>query len=158
MLPTHFTITDSSTIQLPSTAMDSSLESVPGQGPSPFTLNDFTFFDELNHSLRILNPTDDIQAQLDQLISRNVPSGSAFVWPSTPDVNNIQVPGIPDDSQLFRIPAANEVAIKGVHPAPLPGRSFEKKLDESAWKRFANQIQLVEAVQHLMISLTVGNA
>ena len=93
MLPTHFTTTDHLTIQLPSAAMDQSPESVSGSGPSPFASNDFTFFNELNHILGILNPTDDMQTQLDQLMSSVAPSSAAPTWHSTPNVNKINVRG-----------------------------------------------------------------
>ena len=150
MLPTPaFTVPDPS--QLP-TSVDESPDSLPG--PSPFTWNDFTFFDELNHSLGSLNPTDDMQSQIDQLMSNMLPSGSATCWPSTPNVSGLHDGPVnnessaPHDSSapLFRIPAANEVPIKGVHSAPPPTRNIEKKLDESSWKSLVSQIHTAEAV------------
>jgi hypothetical protein len=141
-LPTPFTD--------PNTQLHTSIEESPDSlpGPSPFTWNDFTFFDELNHSLGILNPTDDMQSQLDQLMSSVIPSGSATQWPSTPNMSNVDtIPSITDTSApLFRIPTANEVPIKGVHSAPPPTKNIEKKLDETAWKKLNAQIHISEHV------------
>jgi len=138
MLPTPFTTNDLN--QLP---MDQSPESLPG--PSPFNWNDFTFFDELNHSLGILNPTDDMQTQLDQLMSSVVPSGAASGVPSSPALD---VHGVPDSSApLFRIPASTEVPVKGVHAAPPPTRNIQKKLDEVGWKRLAEQVEAAQNVK-----------
>ena len=141
-LPTPFTDPNSQ-IQ---TSIDQSPDSLPG--PSPFTWNDFTFFDELNHSLGILNPTDDMQSQLDQLISSVLPSGSATQWPSTPNMSNTDiVPELLESAApLFRIPTSNEVPIKGVHSAPPPTMRIEKKLDETAWKKLAAQVHISEHV------------
>ena len=147
MLPTPFT-GDHSQLH---TSIDQSPDSLPG--PSPFTWNDFTFFDELNHSLGILNPTDDMQSQIDQLMNSMIPSGTATAsaWPSSPNPSaptgttttcTMDVASDP----LFRIPTANEVPIKGVHSAPPPTRNIEKKLDETAWKNLVEQIQLAENV------------
>lgn len=135
------------------TGMDQSPESFTGA--SPFIWNDFTFFDKLNHSLGILNPTDDIQNQLDQLISNVVPSGIeiATAWPSSPSPNNnhnlSEAPNAASrtSAALFRIPASNEVHIKEVHSAPPMSRNIEKKLDEAAWKGLVHQAELSEAVR-----------
>lgn len=152
MLPTPFTSNDLN--QLP---MDQSPESLPG--PSPFNWNDFTFFDELNHSLGILNPTDDMQTQLDQLMSSVVPSGAATGITSSPAPD---APVVSDTSDpLFRIPASTEVPVKGVHAAPPPSRNIQKKLDEVGWKRLAEQVKAAENVnspvkQYLTIDFGVG--
>jgi len=141
MLPTPFTTND-----LNQLAIDQSPESLPG--PSPFNWNDFTFFDELNHSLGILNPTDDMQTQLDQLMSSVVPSGAATGVPSSPAPD---FPGVSDSSApLFRIPASTEVPVKGVHAAPPPTRNIQKKLDEVGWKRLAEQVEAAQNVDPLL--------
>jgi hypothetical protein len=125
--------------------IDQSPDYLPG--PSPFTWNDFTFFDELNHSLGILNPTDDLQSQIDQLMTSVLPSGSATAWPSTPNVSNLPDPAITDSSSsLFRIPKATEVPIKGVHSAPPPTRNIDKKLDEATWKARIDDLKIPHAV------------
>jgi hypothetical protein len=124
---------------------DDSPESLPM--PSPFTWNDFTFFDELNISLGVLNPTDDMQSQIDRLMSNMLTSGAptSTAWPSAPDVNNL--PDIPETSAtLFRIPTSNEVPIKGVHSAPPPTRHLDQKFDEAAWKQISAQIKEAEKV------------
>jgi len=112
-------------------------DSLPG--PSPFPYHDFTFFDELNYSLGILNPTDDFQSQIDQLMNSVVPSGAATgAYPSTPK---------PDvDASLFRIPASNEVPIKGNHSAPPPTKVTVRKLNEEAWEHLQRQVKSAEAV------------
>jgi len=144
MLPTPFTTND-----LNQLAIDQSPESLPG--PSPFNWNDFTFFDELNHSLGILNPTDDMQTQLDQLMSSVVPSGAATGVPSSPAPD---FPGVSDSSApLFRIPASTEVPVKGVHAAPPPTRNIQKKLDEVGWKRLAEQVEAAQNVDPLLKQL-----
>jgi len=153
MLPTPFTA-DHSQLH---TSIDQSPDSLPG--PSPFNWNDFTFFDELNHSLGILNPTDDMQSQIDQLMNSMVPSGTvtASAWPSSPNPNASNTTGTVNvthtqcavdmaNDPLFRIPTANEVPIKGVHSAPPPTPNIEQKLDETAWKRLVEQIQIAENV------------
>jgi hypothetical protein len=143
MLPTPFTTADRT--RLPS-MNDESPDSLPM--PSPFTWNDFTFFDELNNSLGVLNPTDDMQSQIDQLMSSMLPSGSATAWPSTPNLHSLpDPPGLHEHSApLFRIPTANEIPIKGVHSAPPPTRSIEKKMDETAWKQLIAQLKETEKV------------
>jgi hypothetical protein len=146
MLPTPFT---NDQTRLPSMD-DESPNSLPM--PSPFTWNDFTFFDELNNSLGVLNPTDDMQSQIDQLMSNMIPSGSATAWPSTPNVNNIQEPQ-EALTPLFRIPTFAEVPIKGVHSGPPPTRSIEKKMDETAWKQMS--LQLREAEKVIVVCLLI---
>jgi hypothetical protein len=145
MLPTPFT---NDQTRLPSMD-DESPNSLPM--PSPFTWNDFTYFDELNNSLGVLNPTDDMQSQIDQLMSNMLPSGSATAWPSTPNVNNMSEPQ-EALTPLFRIPTSAEVPIKGVHSAPPPTRSI-KKMDETAWKQMA--LQLREAEKVIIVCLLI---
>jgi hypothetical protein len=120
-------------------SMEESPESLPGA--SPFCWKDFTFFDELNHSLGILNPTDDIQAQLNQLMDTVVPSGTATTWPSTP-TEPPDTPVVPEPpSCLFRIPKSHEVLIKGIHSAPPPIRNVATKLNEPSWQKFADHLK-----------------
>lgn len=173
MLPTPFTTDPHSQLHTSidhsslHTSIDQSPDSLPG--PSPFTWNDFTFFDELNHSLGILNPTDDMQSQIDLLMNSMVHSGPATgTWPSSPNpiasIGPVTLPtnasglaittaettasGCPlaAEDPLFRIPTANEVPIKGVHSAPPPTRNLDKKLDETAWKGLVEQILTYEKV------------
>ena len=57
------------------------------------------------------------------------------------------------EDPLFRIPTANEIPIKGVHSAPPPTRSLEKKLDDTAWKGFVEQILTYEKVKATVLSI-----
>jgi len=173
MLPTSFTTDPHSQLHTSidhsslHTSIDQSPDSLPG--PSPFTWNDFTFFDELNHSLGILNPTDDMQSQIDLLMASMVHSEPVTgTWLSSPNPissngpvtlptntsalanttaeNNVTGCPLLTEDPLFRIPTANEVPIKGVHSAPPPTRNLEKKLDETAWKSLVEQIHTYEKV------------
>jgi hypothetical protein len=143
MLPTSFTSLGD--VQFPASIVESP-DSLPG--PSPFNWNDFTYYDELNHSLGILNPTDDMQDQINQLLESVVPSGAVSAAPGSP--NEMAPAGfpVPDESaQLFRIPKSTEVFIKGVHSAPPPAKQIEKKLDETAWAKFDEQVKQAAKVQ-----------
>lgn len=152
MLPTPFTTIDRP--QLP-TEIDQSPDSLNYQ-PSPFTWNNLTFFNELDHLLGILNPTDDIQAQLDQLISSIAPSGAIIAWSSDANVSNLpNVPGVSDPS--FRIPASNEVLHNALCSAPPPNNNINKNLDETAWKILVNQVQIAKAVSSISMRLILGN-
>lgn len=151
MLPTPFITVDHN--QLPA-AMDQSPESL--NLGTPFTYDDFTFFDELDNILGILNPTRDLQAQLDQLITSVVPSGVPTPWTSTANTNYLpDVRRLADPS--FRMPASNEVPIKGVYSASPPNRNIDKKLDETAWKALLNKVQIAETVSSISTRLTLGN-
>jgi hypothetical protein len=84
-----------------------------------------------------------MQAQLDLLMSSVVPSGAATAQPSSP----VDSAAVADPtSTLFRIPAAHEVPIKGVHSAPPPTRNIGDKLDEISWARFLAQVEAAKPV------------
>jgi hypothetical protein len=152
ILPTPFTAIDRP--QLP-TETDQPPGSLDYQ-PLPFTWNNLTFFTELDHILGILNPTDDIQAQLDQLISSIAPSGTMIPWSSDPNVSDLpDVPGVSDPS--FRIPASDEVLDNALCSASPPNNNINKNLDETTWKILDNQVQIAKTVSSTSIKLILGN-
>lgn len=154
MLPTSFTALGDNHFTI---GIIDSPESLPG--PSPFNWNDFTYFDELNHSLGILNPTDDMQDQINLLLESVVPSSAVTANAPSPNATNISLdPVMPETSApLFRIPTSTEIPIKGVHSAPPPAKNIEKKLDESAWEKMTEQVKAAGTVYPLLHWLTLGN-
>jgi len=88
-----------------------------------------------------------MQDQINLLLESVVPSGTVSAVPGSPNVVAPEPPAVPDESaQLFRIPNSTEIPIKGVHSVPPPAKNIEKKLDETAWQKFAAQVKQAENV------------
>ena len=96
-----------------------------------------------------------MQDQINLLLENVVPSGAVSAVPGSPNGVVPDPPPVPDEvSQLFRIPNSAEIPIKGVHSAPPPAKNIEKKLDETAWQKFAEQVKKAENVLNQISTLT----
>jgi len=118
---------------------------------SPFLWNDLTFLDELNQTFGPLNPSTDIHAQLDLLLTNVRGTPAILDEPAQVIDHHLDVHRI--NQELLHTPALQEITLYEAHGGPPLPHRLKKRLNESSWSIYVTQLKSASKVIAIRTSL-----